>query len=410
MKKAFYMMAAAAIALSSCSSEETTDVAKSSTITFRTSVGLNSRGAETTTQNIDKMWVSAFYQKEDKSFFLDQEFTKENDSKVSLFIPTSPYFWQDGRTYQFIAISPKKAEWPGTLDITRDNVICQSLTPAENIADQKDLVIDSNGGGESIDDGSGIPLTLKHILSQIQIKVKNGNENLLYHIAAVRINNVVGSKKFTFTNSTRSFKWENTTPETAATTTYNLTFGNKGVIKLDGKKGGTTEATLTFKPTDEETAANKTEGGAMILPQTVKPWDGNKVIVTEGVSNYNGGAYISLYLNVKTATGEKYMYPDGAKDENTYGWVAIPIPTTEWMAGNKYIYTLDMSTGCGKVDPVDPGENVNPGGTDTSKPGKDPNKGENIFGKAIKFKVEVQEWATDNNIKDIDSSTGNVKP
>ena len=48
MKKAFYMMAAAAIALSSCSSEETTDVAKSSTITFRTTVGLNSRGAELT--------------------------------------------------------------------------------------------------------------------------------------------------------------------------------------------------------------------------------------------------------------------------------------------------------------------------------------------------------------------------
>ena len=48
MKKAFYMMAAAAIALSSCSSEETTDVAKSSSITFRTSVGLNSRALELT--------------------------------------------------------------------------------------------------------------------------------------------------------------------------------------------------------------------------------------------------------------------------------------------------------------------------------------------------------------------------
>ena len=48
MKKAFYMMAAAAIALSSCSSEETTDVAKSSNITFRTSVGLNSRALELT--------------------------------------------------------------------------------------------------------------------------------------------------------------------------------------------------------------------------------------------------------------------------------------------------------------------------------------------------------------------------
>ena len=61
MKKAFYMMAAAAIALSSCSSEETTDVAKSSTITFRTNVGLNSRGAELTQDNLTQMWVSAFY-------------------------------------------------------------------------------------------------------------------------------------------------------------------------------------------------------------------------------------------------------------------------------------------------------------------------------------------------------------
>lgn len=55
MKKAFYMMAAAAIALSSCSSEETTDVAKSASITFRTSVGLNSRGAELTTDNLKEM-------------------------------------------------------------------------------------------------------------------------------------------------------------------------------------------------------------------------------------------------------------------------------------------------------------------------------------------------------------------
>ena len=52
MKKAFYMMAAAAIALSSCSSEETTDVAKSSAITFRPTVGLNSRGVELTQKNI----------------------------------------------------------------------------------------------------------------------------------------------------------------------------------------------------------------------------------------------------------------------------------------------------------------------------------------------------------------------
>ena len=46
MKKAFYMMAAAAIALSSCSSEETTDVAKSASITFRTCLLYTSDAAD----------------------------------------------------------------------------------------------------------------------------------------------------------------------------------------------------------------------------------------------------------------------------------------------------------------------------------------------------------------------------
>lgn len=56
-------MAAAAIALSSCSSEETTDVAKSSNITFRSAVGFNTRGIEMTNEvgyKMTKMTVSAF--------------------------------------------------------------------------------------------------------------------------------------------------------------------------------------------------------------------------------------------------------------------------------------------------------------------------------------------------------------
>lgn len=110
MKKAFYMMAAAAIALSSCSSEETTDVAKSSSITFRTAVGLNSRGAELTTTNIQKMWVSAFYQSNGQSYFDDQKFTKETGSGTSTFIPEAPQYWQQGRTYKFVAISPAKTD------------------------------------------------------------------------------------------------------------------------------------------------------------------------------------------------------------------------------------------------------------------------------------------------------------
>lgn len=379
MKKAFYMMAAVAIALSSCSSEETTDVAKSSTITFSPIVSLNSRGAEMTTDGLQEMWVTGFYQKADEVYFTDMKYTKEKGT-ANTFIPSSPVFWQDGRTYKFVAISPAKAEWPTGLNITRDEVTCNEFAPKSNISEQKDLIVDAV---EANDEqwGKDLSLNFKHILSQIQIKVKNGNENLVYNIKAVRINSVVGKKKFAYSTSTKNSTWSNIDGVTSDTK-YALTFDN--AYTLDGKN--ITELNLTSA---DATVANG--GGAMLVPQSVTAWNGAKV---DDTNVYDGGTYISILLNVKMASGNKFMYPAGAQGDQTYGWVAIPVPSINWEEGNKYIYTLDMSTGCGKVDPVDPGTNVNPGGkVDPSAP-KDPEKGGNVFGKAIRFTVNVVDWTT----------------
>ena len=380
MKKAFYMMAAAAIALSSCSSEETTDVAKSASITFRTSVGLNSRGAEMTTDDLNEMWVTGFYQKADEVYFSDLKFTKEKGSTTNTFIPSAPVFWQEGRTYKFVAISPAKSEWPAGLTITRDAVTCENFEPKTDILAQKDMIIKAvEANNEQW--GKDLELNFKHILSQIQIKVKNGNENLVYNIKAVRIKSVVGKKKLTYATTTNTSTWEDIAGVNSDAQ-YTLTFNN--AYKLDGKN--TTNLTLTSADATVENG-----GGAMLIPQNVTAWDGAKV---DDNAAYNGGTYISIYLNVKMASGNKFMYPAGAQGEQTYGWVAIPVPAINWEEGNKYIYTLDMSTGCGKVDPVDPGTNVNPGGKVDPNAPKDPEKGDNIFGKAIKFTVKVDEWTS----------------
>lgn len=380
MKKAFYMMAAAAIALSSCSSEETTDVAKSSAITFRPTVGLNSRGAEMTTDDLNEMWVTGFYQKADEVYFSDLKFTKEKGSTTNTFIPSAPVFWQEGRTYKFVAISPAKSEWPAGLTITRDAVTCENFEPKTDILAQKDMIIKAV---EANNDqwGKELELNFKHILSQIQIKVKNGNENLVYNIKAVRIKSVVGKKKLTYATTTNTSTWEDIAGVNSDAQ-YTLTFNN--AYKLDGKNS--TNLTLTSADATVENG-----GGAMLIPQNVTAWDGAKV---DDNAAYNGGTYISIYLNVKMASGNKFMYPAGAQGEQTYGWVAIPVPAINWEEGNKYIYTLDMSTGCGKVDPVDPGTNVNPGGKVDPNAPKDPEKGDNIFGKAIKFTVKVDKWTS----------------
>jgi len=380
MKKAFYMMAAAAIALSSCSSEETTDVAKSTAISFRPTVGFNSRGAELNGTNFNDMWVYAYDLKAAQGTgngFEGEKFTKQGTSND--FLPDTPLFWQAGSELRFFAINPVKDNWHGTLDINKTSASLTNVNIPTNIEEQKDLVIGSaSAKANNHMDGSGVGLTLNHILSQINFKVKNTNKRLTYHIAAIRIVNAKngGSYSFDPTQSQTGAWAGNQTPEV----TYELDFKNNA-IELNGTDGKT-EAFLTH------------EGhGAMLVPQTLTPWNGKEV--DETTAPYDKGSYIALLVNVRYTNGT-YVYPKNANGDENYGWIAVPLPKNndandkaEWKMGNKYIYTLNLSEGCGKVDPVKPnpdGGVVNPDGTTDPKPGAD------IFGKPIKFTVTLAPW------------------
>ena len=400
MKKAFYMMAAAAIALSSCSSEETTDVAKSTAISFRPTVGLNSRGAELKTENLQKMWVTAFYNKKANpeygtAYFTNAEFTR--GSEINGFIdPTSTLTWQKDKSYKFVAISPAVTEWSTeTPTITLDEVKFTNVTPAAAIKDQKDLILGTATGTETnSNDIAGVTLNLDHVLSQIKIQVKNQNPNLEYHIKGIRIASVC--KSGTYTHSTSAWS------DWGEKTKYEVIFDTP--IKLE-------EGATPMDLTNKLAVAPATDCGAMLVPQTFDAWAGTS---DKSGDNYDNGAYISLLLNVKNKVTGKFMYPFNAGAAGECGWAAVAIPVStkgaakpEWLKGNKYIYTLDLSKGCGKVDPVNPEEkDDNP----IVKPGVDgnPDKGENIFGELIAFKVTVKDW-TDNNIT-IDGTTGTVAP
>lgn len=379
MNKAIFMMAAAAITMASCSSDETTDVAKSSQISFTAKVGKNSRGAETTTQNLDKMWVTGYDITDAANpteYFGDQVFNKTTDPGKSDFIPTRPWYWQTGKSYKFIGIHPAKADWSGTLNIAAGQVTYQAELPTA-IADQKDLIIDAVKGQTNSDAENGVQMKFQHILSQLQFKVKNTNEHLTYHIAGIRIVNAANKGSFTFNTDDRTGSWAE---QTQGKVTYEMLFMDNPI-----ELNGTTSTTGTLTPENS---------GAMIVPQKLTPWNG---AVVSTAAPFDGGAYIALLINVKYTNGGKYMYPAKASTDKDYGWVAVPVPAASdtepkaiWSMGNKYIYTLDLTKGCGKVDPVKP----NPDGGGVVDPGnKDPEPGANIFGKAIFFTVKVLDWA-----------------
>lgn len=383
MKKAFYMMAAAAIALSSCSSEETTDVAKSSNITFRSAVGFNTRGIEMTNADgykMTKMTVSAF-DESGAEFFKNYVFTESNGEFISSEHPS----WPNHGSLNFVAYSHSGGDWTGAAPVLKkDGATIAAFSPKSEIGEQLDVVFAQGTGNKTDNESNGLLLNFDHILSQIKIKAKHSSDTYTYKVKGIRIAYVGGSANYTFNPAKKTDATKHTwTAPAAKNVVYEKVFDQAVSLTKDA----------TVDLTDKCNADSKV-GGAMLIPQTLTVWNGTDV-ATNKTDDFSGKAYISLLINVKR--GATSIYPSGDTDGSKFGWAAVAIPvdadqtTASWVAGNKYIYTLNLTNGCGRVDPVDPGTDVNPGGADTNKP-KDPNKGDKIFGKEIKFTVKVVDW------------------
>lgn len=367
MKKSVLLMAAAtAIALSSCSSEDTMDIAKSSNITFRSTVGLNSRGTEVKTDNLNNIWVSAWAG--DDLVFAGEEFKKKTGTQEFHSVG-GPWFWKKDKNYTFMAFATGKDTKENlTPTIAKGNITLADYTPAQNPANHLDLLT-AQGTGTKAVETAGAALNFDHILSQIQIKVKNTNPNVKYIIKGVRISNVKGTGTYTFTpaNANNKHVWVNN----ESTTQY--IFTDNVDIRLDDKNQ---------IANDLLAAANS----AMLIPQDITAWNGQVPAKSNASFKDVTGSYISLLINVQkknNAGGWEQVYPFADEPNENCAWTAVAIPTVTWANGNKYIYTLDLTKGAGKVDPVDPGTGVTPGG---------PDPGEDILGEPIFFNVTVEPW------------------
>lgn len=337
-------MAMAAMLIASCSSDDVVSTNTGRAIDFRTSVG--TRGAETTTANIDKFWVTAI-DGAGANYFSKQEYKKEGE-----FFTSKPlYYWPVG-TLNFFAYSPSETDLGATVTINKDTKTLADFSPAAKIADQKDFVTATASGTRVDNETKGVKLTFAHQLSQIEIKAKNTNTGYIYKVVGVRIGKPVSKGTFTFSTNT----WSLTTTEKA---NYAVEY--------------TTDPRTLTADTDT-TMMGAANDNAMLLPQQLTAWD-----FKTDQTNTKNGAYIALKIQITTKDGAR-VYP--AKGD--YDWAAVAI-NTNWEAGKKYVYTLDFSNGAGKVDPEKP-KPVDP--TDPFKPGED------ILGKPIKFTVTVTPWTS----------------
>lgn len=347
MKKTLILIAAAALALTACSNEEEGIGGLSSraneAISFRPAMG--TRATETTNANLQDFYATALMS--DTTLFSQVEFTKNSDN---FYVSQHDHYWPgDDTEVNFYAYSPSADALGADVILTNSQKQLVSFVTPEDIADQVDFITANATGKKSQYETTGVPLTFKHQLAQIELRAKTDNTDYIYTVSGMRIGRAQTTGTFDFSTSEWTLDdWHETAVWESSCTPVKL--GPTGVSIMGDS------------------------GNAMLIPQTLVPWSPKG-----DPDNVAREAYLSVLIRIQSVDGAViYPFPsdkqlDSNGQKRQYAWASIPLSGT-WEAGKKYVYTLDFTDGAGNVDP------------------DDPTPGNPVLGDPIKFTVNVLDW------------------
>lgn len=375
MKKTLFF-ALAALAAVSCSKDETTQTNIGSAIGFRASVGKSTRANATTLSNMNTFYVTALGN--GAPYFTNMEVTSSDQGQS----------WETAQTYY----------WPSyPLEFFASNMRTNMVvTPTvQSIADfqphiisapvgeagyeaQHDLVVAYNTGNRADNEGSGVALNFKHILSQIEIHAKNSDAGHKVEVLGVRLCQMGTTGTFTL--------------DPKAVTTPDLVIG-QDMWEITGHltQNYLLRSSIGATPkelTSEAQSIMPNDDNFMVIPQTTTAWTGGPAA---------DGTYISVLCRIYSVSGdvETLLYPAPTANDDkagVYAFAAVPV-ALDLQPGYKYTYTLEFFGTNGGGGEVDPDPSTQPDYTDVDKnPKPDKEGGDEIFGQPIKFTVTVDEW------------------
>lgn len=310
MKRVSLLILAVAMTSASCSEDMVKEVNHGHAIDFR--VSAQTRASEITTGNLQTFYVTALNEDE-VTYFENQAFIRGTND---VFISTPSYFWPTTGSLSFYAYAPSANELNGTLEISSTAKTITGFSPAGTIADQKDFVVAKATGNKAANQ-AGVALEFGHMLSQVEVHAKNLHDGYTYRVKGVKICNIASMADFSFEDLSWDF-----TPEEYADYVVNY----DTPVEL-----GITAQSVMAKVTTSE---GEISDNAMLLPQNLASNPSDKK------------AKIGLYVNAVSKTGMQ-VFPE----TGDYGWMEIVIDT-EWNAGNRYVYTLDLTQGAALGEPI----------------------------------------------------------
>lgn len=349
MKKQLFILAAAALALASCSNDETIAVnegiADANTISFRPLTNNMTRATDASFANGTSFKVTAFPTGTTTGAYFDEVvFTA---SAGTTFTSTNKYYWpaEDGKL-DFYAWAPSTYE-AGSNDYTSF-----AITPGTTIGSQPDFVYAvTKGWGKTTRSGSnGVTINFRHAESKIAIKLANSNPNLKITVGNVSIGNLRGTETFSWNGVT-----DGTTPTAAADANTDGKYTSGTLTYLNGTWTATSAQTSVYSVAMESAASYNVFDGtvaAKALYSSGTGSDYDMILIPQALNvatTYSAttesatfnGAFIKVQIKIQNKANSAYIV-GGAETYVTAMW---PLTALTWLPGHKYTYTVDLAGG-----------------------------------------------------------------
>lgn len=349
MKKSYLLFALPALALASCSSDETVNAPAAPGIDFSAAIEGTSRSTVTTTATISDFAVTALKNSITKDYIYFTDFVLKRSGESSLWTAGYSYPWPE-EELSFFAYSPARKA-TSTVEENRQGsfVTLKGYHVESDVTNQSDFLVSENARSNSMNK-SKVDLVFEHALSKVEIKATHNNGLMHVEVFGVKLANMNSTGDFTFpilhgdnrmnvAESSANRFWSNlSNPQDYVLDVYEehmYGYANPVIYDLTAKAG---------------------TGPIFVLPQDLSSagaWSGTAK---------RDGAYIAVKCKIwmsKGAGDGKYgsryhtlLWPVAPQSESETveaQWMCAPL-NVNFQPGKSYTITLNL-TGGGKTEP-----------------------------------------------------------
>lgn len=362
MKKSMFLVAAAAVALASCSSDEVMQTKPAEEIDFSVVTDNDSRAATVFCQNnmIPGFRLYGAYKDDAGKFttFIEEDLiTVSPDGKCT---QSETRYWPEKGTLDFYGLVNLNGD--GFNLESADNATSEivwgdytprvsAFTPNADVTKQTDLLYAV--ATDRTKDGGQVQMNFRHALSQIEFRAKNDNPQLHVVIEAVRVGQALQYGTYTLPKLSTVDQLIDHEADKDDDYAAEKETANRGTWSNGGGRQDYlvpfNEVAVAYGQTKDLTISNdgtETGNNSLLLVPYMDANQGKASIAwnpaLDNNTKYNG-SYIAVKCTIYNVAGAEYV--EGSDVAVLHeGWAVIPV-SFKWKQGKKYIYTINFTKG-----------------------------------------------------------------